>query len=73
MSDLLRDIATPTAQQVLEARRLRGELSTPQLDSRNLRLYGLPSAVVRREAFAADRQPVADSFQGETPRFLSER
>ena len=72
MSDSLRAIASDLSYQVLQARRLRGELGPCALDSTNLRLHNIPCAVVQREAFAADREPVRDSFQGETARFFSE-
>ncbi len=61
------EIATETFQACLEMRRRRGELSTPPLDSQNRRLYSLPSVVVQREAFIANRESVPDSFQGERP------
>jgi hypothetical protein len=46
-------LATDTAQQVLELRRLRGELGTQALDSSNQTLYALPSAIVQRERYVA--------------------
>ena len=52
---LYREIATDLTQQVFEARRLRGELGLQALDSQNRRLYPIPSAIVQREAFIADR------------------
>ena len=61
----LHEIATEFSQAVLEVRRRNGELTPPPLDSVNRRLYGLPSRVVQREAFIADREPVPDSWQGE--------
>jgi hypothetical protein len=73
MSDLLRAIASDKSYEVFERRRLLGELGPCTLDSQNRRLHNLPCVVIQREAFAADREPVSDSFQGETPRFLSER
>lgn len=51
-------IASDLSQQVLELRRRRLELTTPELDSQNRRFYGLPSHVVQREAFIADRESV---------------
>jgi hypothetical protein len=63
-------VASDTSQQVLELRRLRGELGPQTLDSQNRRLYGIPSVVVQREAYAADRQAIPDSFQGETLQWL---
>ena len=60
-----RPIASDLSQQVLQMRRLRGELGPCQLDSTNRTLYALPCVVVQREAFIADRQTVLDSFQGE--------
>jgi hypothetical protein len=73
MVDPLRAIASDLSYQVFERRRLKGELGPCALDSTNRRLYGVPSQTVVREAFIADREPVPDSFQGETPRFVSER
>jgi hypothetical protein len=40
-----------TLQQLLRT----GELSTPQLDNQNRQLFHLPSVMVQREAFVADR------------------
>ena len=48
-------LATDTEQQVFELRRLRSELGSQALDSSNQRLYPLPSQLVEREAFIADR------------------
>lgn len=62
------EIASDLSQQVLEMRRRRAELATPPLDSQNRRLYGLPSQVVVREAFMADRRSIPDAFQGEALR-----
>ena len=59
-TDSLRDIATPTFQQVLKLRRFRGELGPCALDSTNRVLYSLPSACVQRESFLADRDVVVD-------------
>jgi hypothetical protein len=56
-------IASDTAQQVLEVRRLRGELGFQTLDSQNRRLYALPSHLVQREAFVYDRETVVDTYQ----------
>jgi hypothetical protein len=42
-----------------------GELRTPELNDQNRRLYHLPSQMVVREAYVADRESVRDSFQGE--------
>ena len=58
-------IASDLSYFVLQARRERGELGAGRLDSTNQRLYPLPSQVVQREAFIADRESVSDSFQGE--------
>ena len=49
-------IATELTYEVLKLRRLRGELSTPALDSVNRRLYHLPSAFIQRERFLAERE-----------------
>jgi hypothetical protein len=45
-----------TLQKLLRA----GELHTPDLNDSNRRLHGLPSQVVVREAFIADRRVSAD-------------
>jgi hypothetical protein len=46
-------------------KRLRaGELRTPDLDDRNRRAFGLSPQVVVRDAYAADRESIPDSFQG---------
>ncbi len=37
-----------------------GELRSPHLDDSNRRLFGLPSQVVVREAFIADREVAVD-------------
>ena len=58
-------IATELSYLTLQARRLRGELGPCELDSVNRRLYPIPSAIVQREAFMADRESIPDSFQGE--------
>ena len=60
-----RPIASDLSQQVLQMRRLRGELGPCQLDSTNRTLYALPCVVVQREAFIADRQTVLDGFKWE--------
>lgn len=44
---LYRDIASDLSQQVLQARRLRGELLTPPLDSQNRRLYFIAGVTPR--------------------------
>jgi hypothetical protein len=72
MSESLRAIASDLSYRVLERRRLLGELGPCTLDSQNRRLHNIPCAVVQREAFAADREAVRDSFQGEAPRFFTE-
>lgn len=59
------EFATPLSQQVLQMRRRNGELLTPELNDSNRRLYGLPSQIVVREAFVADREGIVDSYQGE--------
>ena len=54
-------------------KRLRnGELGTPNLNEQNRLLYPIPSAIVQREAFMADRESVIDSFQGESRRHVEE-
>jgi hypothetical protein len=45
-----------------------GELRTPELNDQNRRLFGIPSQIVVREAFMADRENIPDSFQGEVER-----
>jgi hypothetical protein len=64
-----RPVGSDLSQQVLERRRLQGELASAALDSQNRRLYGLPSQCVERHAFIADRESVRDSFQGEALRW----
>lgn len=51
--------------QSFQKRLSSGELYTPELNDQNRRLFGLPSQMVVREAFAADREVVRDGFQGE--------
>jgi hypothetical protein len=52
-------------------KRLRdGELATPDLNDQNRRLFGIPSQTVVREAFIADREGFADSYQGESLKFV---
>jgi hypothetical protein len=58
-------IASDLSYLVLQRRRQQAELSPCALDSSNQRLYPLPSQMVVREAFIADRAPVVDSFQGD--------
>jgi hypothetical protein len=38
------------------------ELRTPELDNRNRQLFHLPTQMVVREAFIADREVSVDSF-----------
>jgi hypothetical protein len=45
-----------TLQQLLRTNQLR----TPELDNQNRKLFGIPSQVVVREAFIADRQVSVD-------------
>ena len=54
-------IASDLSYEVLKLRRRRFELQTPELDSRLRNLYPLPSVLVQREAFMADRESVIDS------------
>jgi hypothetical protein len=54
-----------TLQKLLRA----GELKSPDLNDSNRRLFNVPSQMVVREAFMADRQTIPDSYQGETVRF----
>jgi hypothetical protein len=58
-------IASDLSYEVFQLRARRGELAPCALDSVNRRLYPLPSQVVQREAFVADRQAIRESFQGE--------
>jgi hypothetical protein len=60
-------IASELSYLVLQKRRREGELAPCLLDSLNRRLYGLPSQVVGREAFSANRRAIPDSWQGELP------
>lgn len=59
-------IASDLSYEVLKMRRRRLELTTPEIDSQNRRLYPLPSQMVQREAFIGSPNSVPDSFQGET-------
>lgn len=61
-----RPIASDRSYECFQMRARRFELTTPELDSRLRNLHGLPSQMVVREAFAADREPVIDSYQGES-------
>lgn len=52
-------------------KRLRsGQLTAPELNDQNRQLFGLPSHIAQREAYAADRESITDSFQGEAIRFV---
>ena len=53
-------IASDLSYEVFQRRRLRGELTPCALDSANRRLHPLPSEVVQREAFIADRDAITD-------------
>ncbi len=53
-------IASDLSQEVLQARRLRGEYGPCALDSVNRRLYSLPCVLVQRERFTADRHVIGD-------------
>lgn len=53
-------LASDLSYLVLQKRRRDSELSTPPLDSTLQRLYALPSALVQREAFIADRAVAID-------------
>jgi hypothetical protein len=61
-------LASDLSQQVLQLRRLRGELSAPELDSTNRRLHGLPSQLVQRESFIASRETVHTEIAWEVQR-----
>jgi len=56
-----RPIATDYSYEVLAARRLRGDVQTPALDSTNQRLVNVPSMLVQREAYFASREPNEDT------------
>ena len=58
-------IASDLSYFVLQRRREQHELAACALDSVNQRLHPLPSQMVVREAFIADRLPVVDSYQGD--------
>lgn len=62
-------IASDLSYAVLQKRRREFQLQTPELDSRLRNLHGVPSQLVQREAFAADRESVIDSYQGEAARW----
>lgn len=49
-------IASDLSYLVAQKRRREGQLGPQVLDSSNQRLYPLPSSLVQREAFAADRE-----------------
>lgn len=55
-----------------QLRRKRGELGPAALNSTNQRLYALPSHIVQREAYAADREGFTDSYQGD-PKLLGKQ
>lgn len=57
-------IASDLSYEVLQRRRRRFELQTPPLDSTNQALVAIPSAVIQREGYAADREAIRDSYQG---------
>ena len=60
-----RSIASDLSYRVFQLRRQRGELGACNLDSTNQRIHPLPSQIVQRTAFIADREGIADSWQGE--------
>jgi len=64
-------IASDLSYLVLQKRRERGELSPCALDSVNQRLYPLPSRMVERHAFIADRDAVITDQRELTQRFSS--
>lgn len=55
-------MASDLSQQVLEMRRRLGEVSAPALDSSNRRLHPLPSQLVQRDAFIADRESTLEDL-----------
>jgi hypothetical protein len=53
-----------TLQQLLRT----GQLTPPELDNRNRQLFHLPSVMVQREAFIADRVAFVDRAQWDDAR-----
>ena len=66
------DISTQVIQERLERINGRGKFPATQSDFTLRDFYSRPRVVVL-DAVPADREPVTDGFQGETPRFVSER
>lgn len=50
-----RPVGSDLSNEVFQRRRRLAELTAPQLDSLNQRLYPLPSVLVQRESFISDR------------------
>lgn len=69
MSNHLQEVASDLSLQVLNLRRLKGDLGPCALDSSNRRLYPLPCAIVQREAFIADPEAIHE----DTRIFVRER
>ena len=67
-----RPVGSDLSYECFKLRQRTGELATPKADSTLRHLYPI-TAGCERHAFIADREPVVDSFQGETPKFISER
>lgn len=65
MHPLDRPIGTDLGFESFQKRARLGQLGVPELDSQNRRLYSLPSVVVQRERYLADRDTVLDGFQGD--------
>lgn len=58
-------IASDLSYEVFKFRREHPELASGALDSTNQRLRTIPCVF---DAYAADREPIVDSFQGEVER-----
>jgi hypothetical protein len=65
MADSLRNVASDLSYEVFQFRREHPELESGRLDSTNQRLRTIPCVF---DAYAADRDPIPDSFQGEVER-----
>ena len=51
-----RPIGSDCSYEIVQRRRLSGELGAQSLDSQNRRLYPIPCAIVQREGFIASRE-----------------
>lgn len=56
---------SPLSQQVLQQRRLRGEIGPQALDATNRRRYPLPACLVERQAVCGHGEAIRESWQGE--------